>query len=70
MSRIAIVQGRLPHPLRIVRIAPEELDARWGAWVSTEVPSLLVIRGGQVVGGAMGRLSARDLEDVVRRALA
>jgi len=69
-AQLELLETRLPGAPRIHRVTLEELDDRWRAWVSAELPSLIVIREGRVVAGAMGRLPARELEDVVRRALA
>ena len=71
--RVGAIAQRYRHSVELKVIAPEELDSApgdVGRIARTGSPALFLLRGDEVVGEAMGaRLPARELDDVVRRAV-
>ncbi|HKE16210.1 MAG TPA: hypothetical protein VKB80_15160 [Kofleriaceae bacterium] len=70
--RVGAIAERYARWVELVVLAPEDAAGRAGleGVASFGSPALLLLRGGEVVGEAMGALlPARELEQVVRRAV-
>jgi len=60
---------RYGHAIRCELSTPAVAARRCGSWVSPAVPSLVLLRAGAIVGLAVGRLSRREVELLVERAM-
>ena len=70
--RVGVIAERYARWVELVVIAPEDAAGRPGLeeLASCGSPALFLLRGGEVVGEAMGALlPARELDQVVRRAV-
>ena len=66
---LTTIVARYAPVVRLVPVAPHEVDPEYAAWAE-RTPTVLVIRNGRVVGEAIGAfLPVRELDRIVRCAV-
>ncbi len=68
-AQMELLRERYNHRMRFERCSPFQARGRYRTWISTEHPTLLLLRGNQVVYAAIGRLPLREVRTLVERAL-
>jgi hypothetical protein len=69
-GHVAQLQRTLGAQLDVETVSPSAAAQRHRTWVSATQPTLLVLRGEQIVAIAVGNVPLRELDGLVARALA
>ena len=68
-GHVASIRRDQRRELDVLTCSPSEATRRLRTWVSSTVPTILILRRGEIVGCAVGRLPRRELETLIHRAL-